>query len=151
MTDRSQITLSGAVNPLAIPAKAEADYTAWLIEVSEPEGPEYFQLVDDDNWSSNHDTALHFARKQDAEKYIADVGWTRARAVEHCWPAVAKAEAEVGVRETLECARQAIEYSLDMGGTDPGGVLLQTLNKLDAALANLPAKTDRAAVVEDGK
>jgi len=63
------------------------DASAWLIEVSEPEGPEYFQLVDDDNWSSDHDTALHFARKQDAEKYIADVGWTRARAIEHIWPA----------------------------------------------------------------
>ena len=75
------------INDAATPA---SDRTAWLIEVSEPEGPEYFQLVDDDNWSSDHDTALQFARKEDAEKYIADVGWTRARAVEHMWPSTAQ-------------------------------------------------------------
>lgn len=41
------------------------------------------------------------------------------------------------VREALEAARQAIEYSLDMGGADPAGVLLQALNRCDAALSAL--------------
>lgn len=41
-------------------------------------------------------------------------------------------------REILECARQAIEYSIEMGCSDPGGVLLQTLNRLDSALASQP-------------
>lgn len=39
------------------------------------------------------------------------------------------------VRIALEAARQAIEYSIDMGGTDPAGVLLQALNKAEAALS----------------
>lgn len=39
------------------------------------------------------------------------------------------------IRAALECARQAIEYSIDMGGADPGGVLLQALNRCDAAIS----------------
>jgi hypothetical protein len=39
------------------------------------------------------------------------------------------------IREALEKSRQAIEYSLDMGGTDPAGVLLQALNACDSALS----------------
>lgn len=40
------------------------------------------------------------------------------------------------LQNTVDAARQAIQYSIDMGGTDPAGVLLQALNKCDAALGH---------------
>jgi hypothetical protein len=61
------------------------DYIAWLIE-NQGSGPIYFQLEDDNDWTMDHNAALHFARKQDAEKVIAYYGWTAAKAVEHMWP-----------------------------------------------------------------
>lgn len=64
----------------------EPDDTAWLIELSEPDGPRYFQFEFDDDWTKDHDSAVHFSRRQDAEKAIEHYGWTRANAVEHCWP-----------------------------------------------------------------
>lgn len=63
-----------------------ADYTAWLIEIDEGASINYFQMLDDDDWTFDQNAALHFARKQDAEKMIAYYGWTHARAVEHMWP-----------------------------------------------------------------
>ena len=63
-----------------------AAYTAWLIEMKERLGPVYFQMEDDNDWTSDHDKALHFSREQDAEQVIAYYGWTRAKAVEHMWP-----------------------------------------------------------------
>lgn len=63
-----------------------SDYTAWLIEISEASGTTYFQMSDDDDWTTDHDKALHLSRKQDAESIIAYYGWTRAVASEHCWP-----------------------------------------------------------------
>jgi hypothetical protein len=67
------------------------DYIAWLIEIPEggsvaEGGPVYFQMVNDDNWTPDHDKALHFGRKQDAEAVIAHYGWNRTKATEHCWP-----------------------------------------------------------------
>lgn len=55
---------------------------------------------------------------------------------------VAGADAGMRERAALELARQAIEYSIDMGGTDPGGVLLQALNKIDHALAHTSTDGD---------
>lgn len=64
-----------------------SDYTAWLVEINEPvSGSVYYQMEDDNDWTSDHDKALHFSRKQDAEKIIAYYGWTRAKAIEHMWP-----------------------------------------------------------------
>lgn len=65
----------------------KATYTAWLIETDEGASINYFQMVDDDDWTFSPHKALHFGRKQDAEKMIAYYGWTRARAVEHMWEA----------------------------------------------------------------
>lgn len=96
------------------PPGADRDYTAWLIETDDDEGPIYFQLVDDDNWSSDHNTALQFARKQDAEKYIADIGWTCARAVEHMWPNIRTRPLSAGVgREAIieECANVKVRLT----------------------------------------
>lgn len=62
-------------------------YVAWLVEINEPvSGPLYYQLKDDNDWTVDHDAALHFARKEDAQKIIDYYGWTRAKPVEHMWP-----------------------------------------------------------------
>ena len=72
---------------LAAARQTTNDYTAWLIEISdEAAGPKYFQMSDDDDWTRDHNAALHLARKQDAESIINYYGWNRAHAVEHMWP-----------------------------------------------------------------
>lgn len=65
-----------------------ADYAAWLVEMNEPQGPVYFQLSHDDDWTKDHNKALHFSRQQDAERAIEYYGWTEARPTEHCWPVI---------------------------------------------------------------
>ena len=69
-------------------AQRAPDYSAWLIEMPEQFGPLYFQLEHDDDWTSDHNKACHFSRKEDAEKAIEYYGWTQMNAVEHMWPAV---------------------------------------------------------------
>ena len=63
-----------------------SDYTAWLIELNERFGPMYFRLHDDDDWTKDHNEALHLSRREDAESVISFYGWTNAKAVEHMWP-----------------------------------------------------------------
>lgn len=64
-----------------------SEYKAWIIEINEPPmiGPLYFQFKFDDDWTTNHNKACQFSRKQDAESVIEHYGWTRANAVEHVW------------------------------------------------------------------
>lgn len=67
-------------------ARAHDDYAAWLVEINEPvSGPLYYRLKDDNDWTIDQDAALHFARKEDAQKIIDYYGWTRANPVEHMW------------------------------------------------------------------
>ena len=65
----------------------EVRETGWLIELkpSVVTTPVWFQLVSDDDWTSDASKALRFARKQDAEAYIESVGWTGAFSSEHEW------------------------------------------------------------------
>jgi hypothetical protein len=59
--------------------------TGWLIELR-GRVPTWFRLTGEEpHWTSDSHEALRFARKQDAEAYIADVGWTEAFATEHVW------------------------------------------------------------------
>lgn len=68
---------------------AEVEETGWLIEMGDP--PEYWSLLDAENqWVRDSLKALRFARKADADAYIADIGWTEPRAVEHMWLAAAQ-------------------------------------------------------------
>src|SRR5882724_5039688 len=63
------------------------DYTAWLVEINDqPGGPIYFQLAHDDDWTKDHNAALHLSRCEDAERVIEYYGWTKAKAVKHIWP-----------------------------------------------------------------
>ena len=67
-TDRNRIWL------LAHRDRSMTDYTAWLIE-NPGDGPSYFRFtVSDDDWTRDHNAAVHFARKQDAEQVIRYYG-----------------------------------------------------------------------------
>lgn len=57
----------------------------WLIELkpSVARQPTWFHL--DDEWTTDSTKALRFARKADAEAFIAHSGWTEAFASEHMW------------------------------------------------------------------
>lgn len=70
------------------------DYTAWLVEMMWGSDPVYFQLAYDDDWTKDHDKALHFCRKVDAERCIEHYGWTMAKPVEHMWPAASSPSKE---------------------------------------------------------
>jgi hypothetical protein len=47
---------------LALSRPAPQDYSAWLIETDEGASINYFQLVDDDDWTFDHNKAVHFGR-----------------------------------------------------------------------------------------
>lgn len=57
---------------------------AWLIELR-GNVPSYFQLAHDDDWTADHNKAVRFARREDAEAAIEYYGWTEAFASEHIW------------------------------------------------------------------
>lgn len=63
--------------------------TGWLIESNHVDGtPHWFALgaeFENGDWTKDSVKALRFARRQDAEAYISDIGWTSAVATEHAW------------------------------------------------------------------
>ncbi len=65
------------------------DSTAWLVEFFGQGAPTYYGKTDEGvlGMTSDHNTAVRFARKIDADMVIDDVGWTRpqVQAVEHMW------------------------------------------------------------------
>lgn len=79
-----------AVSPAdAEPKTAE---TGWLIEAWDSRmgvfGARWFALRTGEcepGWITDSTKALRFARKADADAYIADIGWTEAKATEHGW------------------------------------------------------------------
>lgn len=60
------------------------DGVAWLIELP---GPAYYGKTEEDGLSITHDhnAAVRFARREDAEATLNDIGWNDAKAVEHMW------------------------------------------------------------------
>jgi hypothetical protein len=61
--------------------------TAWLIEFpADQNGAVYYgKTVEGLGQTNENLDAVRFARREDAELIIADVGWTEAKAVEHMW------------------------------------------------------------------
>lgn len=79
-----------ALPSLPAGGQVESDETGWLIELKR-RTPTWFQLAYDDvHWTADASKAIRFARKQDAEAYIANIGWTEAFASEHMWCAPRK-------------------------------------------------------------
>jgi hypothetical protein len=72
--------------------------TGWLCEWNHRTGPEWWSLQATEGeggyFTKDSLKALRFARKQDAEAYIEEAGWTEIVATEHEWsdPTVASAE-----------------------------------------------------------
>jgi hypothetical protein len=66
-----------------------ADQTAWLVEfnASVCEAPNWYFIGDDsdDFMTGDANKALRFARRVDAEQFIAREGWTEAFASEHVY------------------------------------------------------------------
>ena len=69
------------------PQEPVKDETAWLVELkgSTPSWAVCFAGDYDDHWTTDSTKALRFARKADAEAFIAWNGWTEAFASEHMW------------------------------------------------------------------
>ena len=69
------------------PQEPVKDETAWLVEMkgSTPSWAVCFAGDYDDHWTTDSTKALRFARKADAEAFIAWNGWTEAFASEHMW------------------------------------------------------------------
>jgi hypothetical protein len=118
--------------------------TGWLIELKGGT-PSWFQLGDGDNWTSDSLKALRFARKQDADAYIEDIGWTEAFASEHEWsdrraalPSPSLGRADLVEREA---AARAIEKERDRWtATAPYGAgRASGFNKAIEVLRALPA------------
>lgn len=62
---------------------------AWLIEMSDAGRPTYWSRVDDEDgvcgWSKDHDKAIRFCRREDAQAIIDEAGWTEPVPVQHVW------------------------------------------------------------------
>lgn len=82
---RIDAALADPVAPVAVSVK---DETAWLIELRGSR-PTWWSLhpEEEPGWVPDANKALRFSRKQDADAYINDTGWTDAFATEHMWSA----------------------------------------------------------------
>ena len=62
---------------------------AWLIEAkpSVSTTPTYWGIDSDGEWEFvlDHNKAIRFSRKEDADAFIRYYGWTEVTAVEHGW------------------------------------------------------------------
>jgi len=67
------------------------DEIAWLVEIKNPIAPTWLArtLTDEGllEWTTDHQKAIRFCRKEDAEAYISEAGWLDAFASEHMWMA----------------------------------------------------------------
>lgn len=63
--------------------------TGWLIELQGEPSPTWWGRVDNEDgvngWTTDHAKAIRFARAQDAQAIIDEVGWTRAIPTDHMW------------------------------------------------------------------
>ncbi len=71
-------------------SRVERLETGWLIEINHHSvGPTWFSLTeterDGGHFTKDSIKALRFGRKEDAQAYIDDIGWTEAVPTEHEW------------------------------------------------------------------
>lgn len=82
---------SGVGRPMRIStADRGGDETGWLAELQGEAVPQWAVLTEDydEHWTTDAAKALRFARKADAEAFIAHHAWTRVVATEHMWPRI---------------------------------------------------------------
>lgn len=82
--DDEQIALGAAVAAAHHRSNRE---TGWLCEWLHATGPKWWTLGGEDGGYFAKDSlkALRFARKEDAQAYIDDAGWTEIVPTEHEW------------------------------------------------------------------
>ncbi len=61
--------------------------TGWLVEMIIDHEPWWWAigLPNEENWTKDSNRALRFGRKEDAQSFIDDMGWTEVLATEHEW------------------------------------------------------------------
>lgn len=69
---------------------ADIPETGWLVELQSRSGPPTWWSLTDTEGEGGYFTtdslkALRFARREDAQAYIDDVGWTETIPTEHQW------------------------------------------------------------------
>ena len=92
---------------------ASREETGWLVELKgqTPSWSTLFAGDYDDHWTEESTKAIRFARKVDAEAWIAWHGWTEAFASEHIWndgrdrSSLAEDNAKLRARVEEECAQ----------------------------------------------
>lgn len=64
-----------------------AEEIGWLIEVFGQGSSTYYGKTDEGvlGMTGDHNAAIRFARREDAQATIDDIGWTEAQPVEHMW------------------------------------------------------------------
>lgn len=63
-----------------------ADEVGWLIEFEREATPVYYGKTEDGlHLTKDQTAAIRFCRREDAQAVIDDIGWTRAKPVEHMW------------------------------------------------------------------
>jgi hypothetical protein len=130
------------VTPLyaATPAERSPDRAAWLCELNGREGPRYFQISDDDDWTANHDQALQLATREAAERVISYYGWTEVKAIEHMWckPKCSSPAANDTLRSLI--GRLSDYFRVNAKRTD--SLAQGYIRELDALIATWPSQPD---------
>jgi hypothetical protein len=125
-------------DPMETPPPSSADETAWLIEMTVNGVPNCWGPIDGTlDFTPDHNTAIRFSRKQDAQAVIDDYGWTEVRAVEHMWcvPRAAPSPPKPEADDT-----KLIEWLRWMGGTSHKKAADRIL-ALQAELASVRERT----------
>jgi hypothetical protein len=131
-------TAEAALAALPEAPAVPVDDVAWLIELRGSR-PTWWSLHSDEEpgWLPDANKALRFARKEDAEAYIEDMGWTDAFASEHMWCAPLQSSPPVkATAADWEVAHIIAELK---SGCFDASILEQTIAHLEAALASQPA------------
>lgn len=138
---------------MTIPEPTEAE-TGWLIELR-GNVPSWWMLTNDDFvgiWTTDSIAALRFARKQDADAYIEETGWTEAFATEHEWLDGKSTIAAASARPIAESATVAAVAQRTRALTFSALTMDEHMDLVRAVAQGLrPALSPQTATVERGQ
>lgn len=159
MPDRADMVV-WLLETYASPIAAEGRETGWLLEQMDRAGrPTWWAFGGEDGGYFTDDSvkALRFARKEDAQAFIDDIGWNAVAPTEHEWvdpgalPTSAKnAQVQPQGREQIieECAKAAEaaleDFPVEFGFHDGARWALREIAKAIRALAS-PSTGDKTS------
>lgn len=145
--------------------KPLTDETGWLIELFGQGAPTYYGKTDEGTlgMTGDHNVAIRFARKVDADATIDDIGWTRpqAQAVEHMWcdgrlHSLAARSALRSSTPAPQPASEAGELEKEWRADPPGGEVYEALarkvalgDRMAAELSRLRAEAEKAKAAHE--